>query len=96
VPRFDPGSCRAQPQLATEWAKGKVTPGLNVHGLGSLGLEPETHKAIMAHESDEAGIVYEARRREWCPGAESNHRHCDFQMQYLARNIRYLVRSKSV
>lgn len=46
---------------------GKVKPGLNIHGLRhslgkelyDLGLERETRKRMMAHESDAASRVYE-------------------------------------
>ena len=34
--------------------------------------------------------------REWCPGAELNHRHCDFQMQLRALKIKHLDIHRSV
>lgn len=55
-------------RLCTDLAKeGKVQPGLNIHGLRhslgkelyDLGLERETRKRMMAHESDAASRIYE-------------------------------------
>src|SRR5262249_25678569 len=36
-----------------------------------------------ATESDEMGI----EPRTWCPGGESNHRHCDFQSHALPTEL---------
>ena len=34
--------------------------------------------------------------KRWCPGAESNHRHCDFQMERPVWEIKHLAHDRAV
>lgn len=66
---------------------------------------PPSRKASTGSRERKHGPRHEDRKQsfdivgefgEWCPGAESNHRHCDFQMQYFFNENKDLDRYSSV
>jgi hypothetical protein len=58
-------------------------------GEGSTGSTSNTRSPPVQQSRPAANLVPLPEQRcpmKWCPGAESNHRHCDFQSQKMNRH----------